>query len=352
MTFCFMYGAGWSKQYPESRRWKYKNFNQWPMIGYSEDFSPGIIIELFKHYDVIITSGLASFATHASFIMAKLTGKKIILWDETWEWPRTLAARLAKPYAKFIVRHADACLAAGTKARDFYVCFGADPKKVFIANNCAIDMMTRKPKDEIVQQLREKYGLSGKKVVMYIGRIIKYKGLDLLLHAFKKVEQQNKAAFLLIGGPDAGWEDHCKNLAKKLKLRNYLFIGNVQHDAVQEHFLLADVFVLPTRLLYEDNVVNESWGLTVNEAMSLGIPVVATTAVAAAYDLVKNGESGYRVLQKNIPALAHAINRSLANKPTGVRRAFERWNNYNTMFAAFKQAINFVMKKPAGNRLK
>jgi len=173
-----------------------------------------------------------------------------------------------------------------------------------------------------------------------------------LLHAFKKVEQQNKAAFLLIGGPDAGWEDHCKNLAKKLKLRNYLFIGNVQHDAVQEHFLLADVFVLPTRLLYEDNVVNESWGLTVNEAMSLGIPVVATTAVAAAYDLVKNGESGYRVLQKNIPALAHAINRSLANKPTGVRRAFERWNNYNTMFAAFKQAINFVMKKPAGNRLK
>ena len=121
ITFCFMYGAGWSKQYTESKSWKYKDFRQWNMVGYSEDFSPGIICELFKPYDVVITSGLASFATHISFIIAKLTGKKIILWDETWAWPRTLAARIAKPYAKFIVKHADAYLAAGSKAKEFYV---------------------------------------------------------------------------------------------------------------------------------------------------------------------------------------------------------------------------------------
>lgn len=344
ITFIFMYGANWSKQYPDSKKWKYKNMKQWKATGYSEDFSPGVILELLKPYDIIITSGLASFATHISFLIAKLTGKKIILWDETWEWPHTLAAKIAKPYAKFIVKHADACLAAGSKARDFYISLGANPEKVFIANNCAADMAKR-GKKLMIDRLRKKYGVEGKKVILYLGRIIKYKGLDYLIKAFAKIEKRNNDSFLLIGGPDHGWEKHCKELAEKLKLKNYKFIGNIPHDSVQEHYLLAEVFVLPTRFLYEDNVVNESWGLTVNEAMSLGIPVIATTAVAAAYDMIENGISGYRVKEMQINALAEAIEKALANKPIGARKAFEKWNNYNKMFWAFKKAINLVKNR-------
>ncbi len=342
VTFYFMYGGGWSRQHPESRKWRYKDMKPVPMIGYSGDFSPGIIKELLQPYDIIITSGLASFATHISFPIAKLTGKKIILWDETWEWPRTLAAQIAKPYAKFIVEHADAYLAAGTKAKEFYISFGADPKKVFIANNCAADMAKRHANKKITENLRKKYKLAGKKVVLYLGRIIKYKGLDYLIRAFKEIEQKNPDAFLLIGGPDAGWEQHCKELAEKIGLKNYKFIGNVPHETVQEHYLLADVFVLPTRFLYEDNVVNESWGLTVNEAMSLSIPVVATTAVAAAYDMIENEVSGHIVKERDVNALARAIQKTLAKKPTGARKAFEKWNNYDKMFNAFNKAIELV----------
>ncbi|MBS3125169.1 glycosyltransferase family 4 protein [Candidatus Woesearchaeota archaeon] len=345
ITFYFMYGGGWSKQHPESKKWKYHDMRPLPMVGYAGDFSPGIVTQLFKPYDVIITSGLASFATHISFIIAKLTGKKLILWDETWEWPRTLAARIAKPYAKFIVKHADACLAAGTKARDFYISFGADPQKIFIANNSAVDMAKRSIDEKYVQQLRKKYGLEGKQVITYIGRIIKFKGLDFLLKAFVEIEKKNPNAFLFIAGPDAGWEEHCKELARKLGLKNYIFAGNAPHEHVQEYYSLSDVFVLPSRFLYEDNIVNDSWGLMVNEALSLGIPVVGTTAVAAAYDMIENGVSGYQVPQQNIPALAVAIEKSLANKPTGARKAFEHWNNYNTMFTAFKKAITLVMRK-------
>ena len=62
-------------------------------------------------------------------------------------------------------------------------------------------------------------------------------------------------------------------------------------------------------------------------------------------DMIENGVSGYQVPQQNIPALAVAIEKSLANKPTGARKAFEHWNNYNTMFTAFKKAITLVMRK-------
>ena len=162
---------------------------------------------------------------------------------------------------------------------------------------------------------------------------------------YKVSEKKNPNAFLFIAGPDAGWEEHCKELARKLGLKNYIFAGNAPHEHVQEYYSLSDVFVLPSRFLYEDNIVNDSWGLMVNEALSLGIPVVGTTAVAAAYDMIENGVSGYQVPQQNIPALAVAIEKSLANKPTGARKAFEHWNNYNTMFTAFKKAITLVMRK-------
>lgn len=348
ITFYFMYGAGWSAQYPESRNWKYKDLKRFPMIGYSSDFSPGIIFELFKNYDVIITSGLSSFATHISFLIAKLLRKKIILWDELWEWPRTFSARLCRGYAKFITKHSDACIAAGSKAREFYISFGAAPEKVFIANNCAIDMAAKPVRKDVVSSLKNKYGLHGKRVVLYLGRLIKYKGLDFLLKAFAKLEKKHDDLFLLIGGPDYGWEAECKRLAIRLGLKNYYFIGNVPHEIIQEHYVLGDVFVLPSRFLYEDNIVNESWGLTVNEALSLGIPVVSTTAVAAAYDMIKNGNSGFIVSEKNVSALAFAIEKTLDNQKVMTKKAlksFEEWNDYHKMFAGFKKAIDFAVAK-------
>lgn len=342
-----MYGAGWSKQHPESKTWKYKDLKRLPSIGYTSDFSPGIITELFKDYDIIIASGLASFGTHAAFPIAKITGKKLILWDETWEWPRTTAAKLAKPYAKRIVKSAHACIAAGSKAKEFYQQLGAKKEKVFIANNCAVDLSKKKASKKAVEDLKKKHGLQGKNVILYLGRIIKYKGLDYLIRAFKKIEEKNSKAFLLIAGPDHGWEQHCKQLAKELGLKQCTFIGPVPHDKVQHYYQLSDVFVLPTRFLYEDNVVNESWGLTLNEAMSLGTPVVATTAVGAAYDLIQHGTSGYMVKERNTAELQKAIEKTLTNKTkmgTAARKSFETWNDYDKMLDGFKKAIDYAQK--------
>ncbi len=340
--FYFMYGAGWSKHHPEHKHWKYTDMKRFPSIGYSSDFSPGIMREMLKGYDIVIASGLASFGTHATFPLLKLLGKKVILWDETWEWPRTTPAKIAKPYAKYIVKHSDALIAAGSKAKEFYESFGAQHKDIFIANNCAADLRPKVSKTK-VEQLRKKYKLGGKQVILYLGRIIKYKGLDYLIKAFKDIERKNKNAFLLIAGPDAGWQEHCEDLAKESGLKNYKFIGEAPHADVQNYYALANVFVLPTRTLYEDNVVNESWGLSVNEAMSLGVPVVATTAVAAAYDML-DGKTGIMVKEQDISALHKAIEKVLKTPPKKehVRKAFERWNNYDKMFTAFKKAIQHV----------
>ncbi|MBS3147278.1 glycosyltransferase family 4 protein [Candidatus Woesearchaeota archaeon] len=314
-----------------------------PFLAYSEGFSLELITHLWKkRYDVIITSDLTSFATHISFLIAKLTGAKFLIWDELWEWPRTLGAKIAWPYCKLIARHCDGYLMAGTKAAEFYISIGAKKEKVFIANDSAVDMKG-KANPGRVQELRAKHNLEGKKVALYLSRIIKYKGLDYLIKAFKEVEQKEPNSFLLIAGPDVGgFEEHCKKLAKQIGLQNYAFIGRVPHEDVANYYSLCDVFVLPSRFLYEDNVTNEAWGLVVNEVMSTSKPVISTTAVASAFDLIENGVNGYRVKEQSSKELADAILKTLPKSEelgNAARKRFEEWNNYTKQTRAFVAAI-------------
>jgi len=348
ITFYFMYGAGWSKQYPESKHWKYKDMKRISMIGYGSDFSSGIIFELFKKYDIIITSGLASFATHASFLIAKITGKKLILWDETWDWPHTFWAKFAKPYAKCIVRHADACIAAGTRARDLYIQFGANPKKVFIAPNVALDFSKYPVRQDLLRKMKRDLGIENKKVILYLSRIVQYKGLDYLIKAFQIIEQKDPGAFLLVGG-DGAFRGFCEQLAKDLRIKNIRFLGEVPHDKVHYYYHLCDVFVLPSRHLYTQNECSESWGLVLNEVMSIGKPVVSTTAVAGAYDLIKNGKNGYLVREKNSDILAEKIliifeNNQISKVMSQNSKKIIRSFSPNEQYKGFQEAITLVLR--------
>jgi glycosyltransferase involved in cell wall biosynthesis len=68
-------------------------------------------------------------------------------------------------------------------------------------------------------------------------------------------------------------------------------------------YAMADVFVLPSE--------DEPWGLVINEAMSSGLPIVASERVGAAADLIQPGSNGFRFPPGDIPALAQALRLAL-----------------------------------------
>ena len=323
------------------KKWKIKIIEDRPMIGYQR-FSPGIFKELNK-YDIIIASDSTSFPAHAAFLWGKLVlRKKLILWNELWTYPRILTTKLIKPLICKMTKKADACIAAGTKARDLYREFGADPHKITIAPNCAVEFDESYKDHKHVEDLREKFGLKGKKVFLYIGRILPYKGLDNLIKAFSAIEQKYPQAFLLIGGPsEDGFEDECKQLAKKLGVKNIKFIGPVPHEDVANHYLLCDIFVLPTRFLWSSAVPSEAWGLTINEVMSLGRPVITTTAVAAGYDMIEQGKNGYIVKEGDVKALAKVMNDFLSNEKKSKQMGTEAKKTVNINFNYDKTAEGF-----------
>jgi glycosyltransferase involved in cell wall biosynthesis len=117
---------------------------------------------------------------------------------------------------------------------------------------------------------RRKYGLNDyQRVILYLGRIDKIKGLDLLANAFAGLSGDFNEAKLVIVGPDDGYLLALKRLIKQLKIEGkVLFTGPLYGQEKLQAYVDADVYVLPSSY--------EIFGITVLEACACGTPVIVT----------------------------------------------------------------------------
>jgi glycosyltransferase involved in cell wall biosynthesis len=72
---------------------------------------------------------------------------------------------------------------------------------------------------------------------------------------------------------------------KNCSEKQVIFMGYQPYSYLPKYYALADVFVHPA--------IQEPWGVSVNEAMACGLPVIVSDRVGAAYDLVQDGENGF-----------------------------------------------------------
>lgn len=143
-------------------------------------------------------------------------------------------------------------------------------------------------------QFKRSFGLSETdQVVLYLGRVHKIKGLDLLLKAFGQVSKDLTQAKLVIVGPvgvivgaDVRYLASLQKLIRQLEIEEkVVFAGPLYGVAKLEAYVDADVYVLPSR--------REAFGMTLVEAMACGTAVVTTETCGIA-GLV-NHRAGYCV---------------------------------------------------------
>lgn len=307
ITFAFTGGHNWVRRIPEARNWKYKNFRPYKFIGYRGEFTPGIFFELIRDYDIIVSSIITSFPTHLSFLIAKLLKKRFILFDELWMWPGSFFANLAFPYARYIAKHSDAILVSGTKAREFFIQrLGVSEDKIFICPNSAENYSLIKIDPVKLKHIQQSINPDNRITILYLSRVIELRNLDGLIFAFDRLQKNYHNITLVVGG-DGDYLHFCKRLIKDLDIQNICFLGKVNHQDVVYYYHLCDIFVLPGKFMPSKSVNVESWGLVLNEVMSLGKPVVSTDSVGAAFDLIQNGNNGFRVKNNNVDELSLAI---------------------------------------------
>lgn len=148
------------------------------------------------------------------------------------------------------------------------------------------------------ESLRQKRGLHGKKVVLFMGRLIPLKGVHHLLNIVPQLAKSHpELVVIIVGSPFYG--SHRKTAyARKLEQLgrkcpgHVRFVPYVPHSEVPSWMLVADVAVVPSGQ-------REAFGLVNVEAMSCGVPVVATRA-GGMKEIIRNGETGYLVNQLHI----------------------------------------------------
>ena len=109
---------------------------------------------------------------------------------------------------------------------------------------------------------------SNKKTLLFIGRIHPIKGLEILLNAWQKVQDQFPEWSLKIAGPDSKFLVKLVDLSANLKLERVNFVGPLYGDKKWEAYQDSDIFVLPT--------YSENFGMTVAESLSVGTPVIVS----------------------------------------------------------------------------
>lgn len=186
--------------------------------------------------------------------------------------------------------------------KEKFVALGVDETKVRVIPNGANDECFEKVNPI---PFREKYGLNGKNIILYLGSLNPSKRPDLLIQALPKIVAKVPDAFLLLVGPDAGEYAKVKKIASNLKVcSHFKWIGPLRGKDKHQVFAAADFLALPSD--------EDSFPLVLLEAMAHAKPVIGSDAVGPS-EIIDNNITGFIIRRGNIDDIVNAALKLLTN---------------------------------------
>jgi glycosyltransferase involved in cell wall biosynthesis len=297
-----------------------------------------VAFTLAQDHEAVISSVAGRIALPAAYFGARRARKPFLLWASLWRHPRTPAHLVSFPLMRRIYRKADAVLTYGPHVSR-YVARHRRSEQGVIAAPQAVEqeLFARQVSPAEIAAWRSTLELPDGPVVLFVGRLVREKGVQVLLEAWRRARRERRATLCLVGdGPGRAERDFRSEPGVRLA-------GRLSRDALPAAYAAADVVVVPS--IATARFV-EPWGLVCNEAMSQGRPVIATTAVGAAVGgLVTDGETGVVVPAGDARALGDAIARLLDDP--GLREQLGRrarlvvgGYTYERAADAFRQALD------------
>ena len=150
---------------------------------------------------------------------------------------------------------------------------------------------------------RKNLGLrEDKKYCIGVGRLVKRKGFEYFVKSFKSLGR-NIEGIIIGDGPE---RENLNSLAKNLGVSNRIhFVGQVSEREKFQYLASSDVYVLSS--------MHEGFGIVLQEAMQVGLPIVSTN-FGGQVDIVKDGVNGFLIKPKDTKTLANKI-KFIINNP-------------------------------------
>ncbi|MBT3814428.1 glycosyltransferase family 4 protein [Candidatus Woesearchaeota archaeon] len=262
------------------------------------------IINQINQTDTVFVQGPAMLSAIA-IVLGRIKKKKVVfymhvnLWDFFKKFLITPLTKILyffmKPLMKRLGNLSSLVIAPYQELKEELVKRGVKtPIKVA---RLGVDIEKFSPSKDKAEQ-KKKCGLNpNKKVIGYVGRISNEKNINILMEAFQKLPAQSNLQLLMVG-------DGNPELVKKLKeLKNCKVTGFV--DNVEKYIKAMDIFVMPS--------LTETTSLATLEAMSCGLPVIATKVGFIKNYLIRN-HNGIFFPRNSSTMLAIKIEKLLKNE--------------------------------------
>lgn len=225
-----------------------------------------------KKFDVIHLSLNWSMITALSFLYLRF--HNIPYYFSAMGW---LSIKGSSKFLKFfyrifitipMIKNAKLCFAITKEEFNQYLNFGACKKKiVLIPNGVNSNLFSKKIKKDL---FRKKFKIDNRPIILFIGRIDRIKGPDILIKAFSKVIKTYKNYQLVICGNDNNFLQELVNLSKNLNLQNKVtFLGPVVGDDKISAYKSSSLMVVPSRFDTMTIVALESAASGLNTLISI-----------------------------------------------------------------------------------
>jgi glycosyltransferase involved in cell wall biosynthesis len=261
---------------------------------------------LRKNYDVVNTQTRFFVTSFLGLIFAKLKRTPLVHTEHGARHstvPNKVLDLISRAYdhsiGTLLVKSARRNIGVSQAACEFLKHIGAANPQV-IYNGIDTGIFKRKNTN-----YRQKLGIGNDAVVVtFVGRLIYAKGAQDLISAFPRIKDTAPNVKLLIvgGGP---YRAELEKLARQTDCHSsILFLGQKNQDEVINVLSTADIFVNPS--------YSEGLGISVLEAASIGLPIIATD-VGGTREIITTDKTGILVKARDVGQLAEELGRLLAN---------------------------------------
>lgn len=219
-------------------------------------------------------------------------------------------------WGKKLLNDAQGLIAVSKIELEQYKEMGLENKNIFLIPNALdIDRFKNLPEKG---KFKKRLGMSkNSRVVLYLGRIHKRKGIEVLIKSFNEILNEIDNVFLVIAGPDENYKKFLEKLVVKLSITDKVKFVNYTEN-VLEIYVDADVLVYPATY--------EIFGLVPFEAILCNTPVIVTNDCGCGA-LIEEIDGGYLVEYGDVEDLKLKIKNSLENT-TEAAEMIERGKKY------------------------
>lgn len=225
-----------------------------------------------KNSDIVHLHALPHSHNIIGFFMAKAFKKPIVITPHFHPGHHFYERKMNY----FIMHYSDKVLAVSEYEKVHFIKEGIPKEKIMVTGN-AIDPEEYLPKNlpSFKEVLFKKYNINtDTKIVIFIGRKIEYKGIQILVNSLKRIKSKMDLKLFLIGPATEWFEKFYAGLNQQE--RDYIIdLGEISHQDKVNILHLSNVLVLPSEY--------EAFGIVFLEAWICGIPVIGTDRGAMPY---------------------------------------------------------------------